>query len=173
MTVQMRWHQLENWLKNPKLGAEIGVKEGRCISYLLDKFPQLRMYAVDPWIKQPGGAEDYLEWDFNAIYTEYLNRTYINRDRIIELKDFSVNAAEKVPDDSLDFVFIDAQHDYESVRQDILTWLPKVMLGGIIAGHDYDADPSRDFAGVIRAVDEIFGKQYVITGNNVTWMVRV
>lgn len=62
-------------------------------------------------------------------------------------------AARLVPDGWADFVFIDAAHSYEAVRQDIADWLPKVAPGGWFGGHDYhEAHP-----GVIRAVDQSFG----------------
>lgn len=49
----------------------------------------------------------------------------------------SITAAKDYKDNSLDLVYIDASHDYESVKNEILTWLPKVKKGGIIAGDDY------------------------------------
>lgn len=60
----------------------------------------------------------------------------------------SVNAAGHFEDSSLDGVFIDAAHDYESVVKDVAAWWPKVKPGGIFAGHDYPCDD------VKRAVDE-------------------
>ena len=63
----------------------------------------------------------------------------------------SIEASKLYEDNSLDFVFIDASHEYEDVKADILSWLPKVKIGGILAGHDYNT-----FEGVNRAVDEIF-----------------
>jgi len=165
-----RWHQLEQWLDNPKLGAEVGVKEGRCLSHLLRAFPGLSMYAVDPWESQAGGAEDYSEWDFDKIYQEYTSNTQGVRARVIELRKYSTEAAECVADASLDFVFIDAQHDYESVKTDIQAWAPKVRPGGLISGHDYDPDPVRNY-GVIEAVTEIFDE--VTTGANFTWCKRI
>ena len=63
-------------------------------------------------------------------------------------------AAPLVLDRWADFVFIDAAHSYEAVRDDIRLWAPKVRLGGWLGGHDYHAK----FQGVIRAVDEAFGK---------------
>jgi hypothetical protein len=64
----------------------------------------------------------------------------------------SVEAAKLYKDKSLDVVFIDANHSYESVRDDIEAWLPKVKMGGIIAGHDY----TLNWPGVLQAVNEKF-----------------
>jgi hypothetical protein len=61
----------------------------------------------------------------------------------------SLEAAKLYPDNSLDFVLIDASHDYPSVHADILAWLPKVKSGGILAGDDLP------WFGVKRAVDEL------------------
>ncbi len=63
----------------------------------------------------------------------------------------SWKAASRYSDDSLDFVFIDASHDRESVGNDLSAWWPKVRPGGILAGHDYDQP------GVESAVDDRFG----------------
>lgn len=56
-----------------------------------------------------------------------------------------------------DFVFIDGDHSYESVKQDITNWLPFLERGGIISGHDYYCHPGEYyFPGVKQAVDELF-----------------
>jgi SAM-dependent methyltransferase len=49
----------------------------------------------------------------------------------------SDEAAKLFEDGSLDFVYLDASHDYASVRSDLLSWYRKVRPGGIMAGHDY------------------------------------
>lgn len=67
----------------------------------------------------------------------------------------SATGAECYENQSLDFVFIDADHRYEAVRRDIAAWLPKVKPGGIISGHDFCPDPFIT-DGVIRAVTEAF-----------------
>jgi SAM-dependent methyltransferase len=61
----------------------------------------------------------------------------------------SVDAARDIDDESLDAVFIDGSHDYESVRDDLLAWIPKVKRGGILAGHDYQD------RGVAQAIAEV------------------
>lgn len=69
----------------------------------------------------------------------------------IFMKMSSVDAARFIVDGSLDLVFIDADHSYESVKNDIIAWLPKVRVGGVICGHDYEYK-----IGVVQAVEEIF-----------------
>lgn len=76
------------------------------------------------------------------------------RDLIQLIESESHAAAEQFENESLDFVFIDADHGYEAVRRDIAAWLPKVKCGGVLAGHDH----SENFPGVIRAVTEAFSR---------------
>lgn len=72
----------------------------------------------------------------------------------------SISASKRFKDNSLDFVFIDAAHDYESVKADILAWLPKVKNNGILAGHDYYPEHP-EYCGVYQAVHEIFDKKFI------------
>ena len=60
-------------------------------------------------------------------------------------------ASASVPDNSLDLVFIDAQHTYENVKEDIHDWAPKLKDNGVMGGHDL-YDPA--FPGVRKAVEE-------------------
>ena len=67
----------------------------------------------------------------------------------------STAAAAQLPPRSLDFVYIDARHDYEAVAADIAAWIDRVRPGGLFAGHDYfDGQYQGAFYGVKRAVDE-------------------
>jgi hypothetical protein len=49
----------------------------------------------------------------------------------------SAEAATMFENGSLDFVYLDADHCFESVWQDLSVWYPKVRIGGILAGHDF------------------------------------
>lgn len=76
----------------------------------------------------------------------------------------SEDASKLYGDESLDFIFIDADHQYESVLKDIAGWLPKLKYGRTLAGHDYD------WPGVKKAVDEFFGiENIVIRGTSWTF----
>src|SRR5690606_26723571 len=76
----------------------------------------------------------------------------------------SVKAARQFDDESLDFVFIDAKHDYDSVKADIAAWRPKVKIGGWVCGHDY---APKQFPGCVKAVDEAFDT--VVLRSDYTW----
>lgn len=81
-------------------------------------------------------------------------------DLINPIQMYSEQAMELYWKESLDFIFIDADHTYESVSKDLRGWHPKIKIGGIIAGHDYNWD------SVKKAVDEFFdGKVLTRRGN--------
>jgi hypothetical protein len=67
---------------------------------------------------------------------------------------------KQIPDNTFDLLFIDADHQYESIKQDIADWIPKVKSTGMIAGHDYfnpvTGALENQHPGVKRAVDEAF-----------------
>ncbi len=67
-----------------------------------------------------------------------------------------------------DLVFIDASHEYNSVRRDILAWKRHVGTGGVLCGHDF----SSPFPGVVAAVKELFPFGIEIVGQSI-WKYRV
>jgi Methyltransferase domain len=147
-------------------GAEIGVKTGKYSDQLLGEWRGSKLISIDPWRSaDPDEYEDrsnVSQDEFERYYQETRDRLapYGSRSEIWRL--MSVEAAARVPDRSLDFVYIDARHDYESVLEDLDAWYPKVKPGGILAGHDYvDGQiPQGDF-GVRSAVDEFFGELHI------------
>lgn len=165
-----RWKILEGLLRNydcSRQGAEIGVFEGDTTSYLLEKFPELHLLCVDPFKHYPDqtktlnpNKDKFYRADFNGVKRTFLERMKSYGSRVTLTSTDSITAAYFVPDRSLDFVFIDANHSYEYVKNDILTWLPKVRLGGLLTGHDYRIKGYKNSFGVTRAVREIFGDLY-------------
>lgn len=169
-----RWEAVSKLLDNPTFGVEVGVKEGKFSAYMLGKFPGLKMVGVDPYEVQPVsdeiGYQTYEDWSFNKIMDDMWRRVGPHRDRFSLLREYSADAAPKVTDGTADFVFIDAQHTYKGVSEDIALWMPKLKPGGILCGHDYDPTRPR-FADVMRAVDEAFTS--VNTTDDFVWWVRV
>lgn len=74
----------------------------------------------------------------------------------------------RVPNLSLDFLFIDGSHDYDSVFRDIELWRPKVRAGGIISGHDYH----ESWPQVMEAVNDSFGAEHITNPCGGIWWVR-
>jgi hypothetical protein len=136
-------------------GVEVGVDRGDFSELILKSWSGRRLISVDSWLAEPGHAERQAEVDRRfADATERLG-AFGERSEIWRRD--SVEAAEKVEARSLDFVYIDAAHDYESVRRDIEAWAGRVRPGGILSGHDYwDGPHPYDGAiyGVRRAVNE-------------------
>jgi hypothetical protein len=166
-----RWQQIAVVLRDPLLGAELGVKQGKFTEHLLGRFPKLHMVAVDLWEpRAPSGRrgyETYDQWNFDEIQSEYRHRTAGFAERLTTMRCDTKEAAAGFPDRSFDFVFIDAEHTYEGVKADIAAWRPKLKPGGLLSGHDY----CTAFQGVCDAVNEL--RMPVEFGTDKVWMIRV
>lgn len=118
-----------------KVGAEIGVFEGEYSRLLLRQIPDLKLYCVDLW--QPyKGYKDFKDEAFATAYEKTKENT--KGYNAVLLKGWSNEIISQFADESLDFVFIDGNHAYEYVVEDIALWSKKVRKGGIVYGHDYD-----------------------------------
>lgn len=145
------------------VGAEIGVKSGTYSDLVLQAWHGRKLLSIDPWLEaDPGEYHDTAnvpQERHEQYMAQALARLEPHGERSEIWRTTSEEATTRVEDRSLDFVYIDARHDYESVREDIELWLPKVRPGGVIAGHDYVDGLFREGEfGVRRAVDEVFGE---------------
>ena len=136
--------------------AEIGVYDGFYSEIICKNVPNVVMICVDTWAPSRNHRNP-IRLD-NALQEARMRlRDY----QAIFMKLPSVEAAEKVPDGSLDFVYVDALHDYKNVRDDLNAWDSTLRVGGIFAGHDWG------HAGVTKAVEE-FAQKKGIKQINVT-----
>lgn len=169
------------------IGAEIGVKKGNFSEYLLTNWDCEKLISIDPWLED--AAENYLD----KANVDQARHDSFYQAAVARLKNFgerseiwrmtSVEAAEKVDKHSLDFVYIDARHDYESVLEDLNAWFDKVKPGGIFAGHDYaDGHFEQGVFGVKKAVDEFFAEKGIPVGSTkgqypvemfASWLVEI
>ena len=122
-------------------GAEVGVFTGYFSEILCKAILGLDLTCCDIWG----------EGKYKRAEDECLER--LKPYNVTIIKKYSVEAAKDVPDGSLDFVSIDAAHDYENVKLDIAAWAPKVRVGGIISGDDFYDFPSGK-GGVMQAATE-------------------
>lgn len=163
--------------------VEVGSYNGRSAAFMgveiINSGKDISFYCVDAWLGriERTAYQEFIEhnqylkdritinnfiggshkkWELQHIYHEFLDNTKSLPIHVI--RDLSDMAACHFADHSLDFVFIDADHDYEYVKKDIDAWFPKVKKGGILAGHDYHVGQNN----VERAVKE-WSKKYNIT----------
>lgn len=145
-------------------GAEVGVREGHFSDLLLTHSRCASLYSIDPW--REFSHNDYLDISNRpqeqqeAIFKECSQRLsrHGNRSHIVRGCSVEVACGSEVPS-RLDFVYLDAQHHYEAVMEDLRAWHGKMRPGGLMMGHDYvDGDYPAGKFGVRRAVDEFFGR---------------
>ena len=118
-------------------GVEVGVFLGQYSKEILDVWSGT-LYMVDVW--RPLGEEykDYCNMKNHIdAYATTMQEIEGLEDRGIMIRATSKIASEIFPDGSLDFVYIDSNHAYDFVKEDIGFWYSKVKGGGILSGHDY------------------------------------
>lgn len=132
-----RWHSLTQLFRDLqfKVGAEIGVERGQFSKRLCVVNPGLKLYCVDPWLAYKGYREHVSQDKLDVFYEETCWRLADYDCTLIRKS--SVEASYRIPDGSLDFVYIDGNHSLLHVIQDLHYWVPKVRKGGIVAGHDF------------------------------------
>ena len=145
-------------LKDGDTVCEIGTWLGRSIVYLAQslkrKGKKVKLIAVDTFKGDPGVDEhsqvvQKMGGSIKDAFLANIKRCGVD-DMITVIEGSSVEAAKQIPDDSLAFCYIDAAHDYESVKCDIAAWRGKVTPNGLLAGHDAQWEEVR------RAVSEAF-----------------
>lgn len=156
-------------------GVEVGVSHGNLSVALLTGLPQLQLYMIDPYENLEQGSNPTMFVTHEQASAERecaTNATIFAQDRREIIQMFSVTASVYIASlkKQLDFVFIDANHMYEPVKEDIEAWYPLIRKDGIISGHDYNGmgDKRRGW-GVKRAVDERFGNNVNVLPGLVWW----
>jgi predicted O-methyltransferase YrrM len=110
--------------------VEIGVMRGKFSHSILWMVPESKVFSVDPWLDIDGNP-------MSDIMTQAINRLRPFSDRNTIIHGASLDVVKTFDDHSVDVVYIDGDHRYEAVKQDMAAWYPKVRSGGILAGDDY------------------------------------
>ena len=133
-----------------KVGCEVGVEAGYMSGKMFAGIPGLKMYLVDPYFDYDGAKR---RGGRHTDFEEYAHKAFKKYDAEW-MKECSETAFLKVPDKSLDFVYIDGNHKYDWVMLDIILWQRKVRSGGMVCGHDYLTDKKPYTRDVKKAVDD-------------------
>ena len=130
-----------DYFKNKAIiGAEIGVSRGKNALNILKVLNINQLYLVDSW--------DVKQHEQNLKNYKICCKKLKNKSNAKIMKAASLEASELIEDNSLDFCYIDAGHDYNNVYQDIEIWIKKVKINGVISGHDVFS-----FIDVLKAVN--------------------
>jgi hypothetical protein len=132
-----------------KVGAEIGVDKGE----FTQKFCQagLKIYAVDPWKYDDDYVDSRTQDRLDFLY-EHTKRVLTPFPDSQIIRKTSMEAVGDFEDGSLDFVYIDGNHQLKYVIEDLVEWAKKVKPGGIICGHDYIYTNPRTAAGICHVI---------------------
>jgi len=176
------WFNMENQylelLDNvPENGVfvELGAYKGKSTSFIVTEINNrnrnIKFHTIDTFEGDSGSNDEqeikaYRNVNVSKMFDEFSENTKHLKEHFNVIVGKSDESSKFFEDNSVDVIFIDAGHSYDSVIQDIKSWLPKIKDGGIMSGHDYNS-----WSGVNKAVNEIFDKVDKI--DNDCWFVKI
>lgn len=153
---------------------EIGVWLGKSACYMAEKLKETesnnKFYCLDHFMGEINATDQQNivkqnQGNVYNLFMENMNKAGVDG-YFLPIKDFAQNAAYKFSDQTFDFIFLDAEHLYGCVTNDLNTWYPKLKKGGIFAGHDYRGE-------VKKAVDDFFGAKNInVIGSGSSWIIE-
>ena len=150
--------------------VEVGSWKGMSAAYLaveiINSGKQISLFCVDTW-EGSGEHQEDLHVKNGTLFDLFARNIESVSHVVSPMRMDSITASKHFADKSIDVVFMDADHSFESVSKDIASWLPKVKDGGYIGGHDYHAD----WPGVIQAVKLHFNDSFQVIGDS--WLVEI
>jgi len=153
------------------VGAEVGVQRGDNALTLVEALQFRTLYLIDIWTDYVY-ANKYGEGVSRKNFSNFLpivKERFGDRHDIKILQTPSIEAAKVAFNNSFDFVYLDACHSYEAVRDDIKAWLPIVKVGGVLGGHDYSEEI---YPGLFKAVSEfIVESGYGLRQESLDWWI--
>jgi len=158
MIKKPREYVLEHIPKN-SVGAEIGVHLGNFSTKIINSASPKLLYLIDPW--KTFDDEKYKDsWYGSKTTQEEMDERYhtvvkkFQKNNVKILRNFSLEAAKEIPDNSLDWVYVDGDHSFEGSYNDLNTYYDKVKKGGFIYGDDYNIDKWWN-TGVVDALHKV------------------
>lgn len=151
------WKNVPGWFNCPDLyqsmvdnaplaGAvfiEVGSWKGKSSSYMAEAIKNsgknIEFYCVDTWAGTPGEHDEDIDVINNQLMEVFENNMSPFSEYYTAVRKPSVEAAKDFLPGTADFIYIDADHSYEAVKEDIESWLPILKKGGVIAGDDYNS----------------------------------
>ena len=131
-----------------KVGVEVGVERGKYSRVIMEAGAS-KLYAVDLWKNYDGYREHVDDGFYESIFMDAQEN--LKKFNVEFIRKESLAAAMDFEDESLDFLYLDSNHQFEFVLHDLFAWVPKIRKNGVVSGHDYKK--TKDF-GVIEALSK-------------------
>jgi len=154
---------------NFKVGVEVGVRSGYFSKYMLENTGMI-VHSVDPWNYL--GCEDNPPPKETIEFATKVLKPF--KERSIIHHGYSHEVCHEFENYSVDFVYLDALHEYNDIKKNLNEWYDKIKINGIFSGHDYSKE---HWPGLIRAVHEFLKEKNIneqalyITGKDLPWNV--
>ena len=143
-TYPVLYREMVKRAEDGALFAEVGCFYGRSSRHMCSEIQKsgkkILLHCIDLW----GDKLEGQPMDGERVYEHFKTNMKEFEDIYVEWRGNSWDMAQNFNDGQFDFVFIDADHSYESVKKDIEAWMPKVKKGGVLAGHDIHHPPVRE-----------------------------
>ena len=120
------------------VAVEIGSLEGEHAFSILKNLNVKKLYIIDPYEDYENYREGRNQKSLSKAELKCRKRLKNYKEKIIFVKKYSDDAIKEIP--KVDYIYIDGNHDYEFVINDLKNYFPKVRENGIVAGHDIQAD---------------------------------
>jgi len=138
--------------------CEIGVRASQNFRRMLAGKPKIAV-GVDSWIEDGNPAHNDCAFPQEQLdgECEYFKSLMMIDPAIRLYRMYSHEAVKNFPDEYFDLIYIDADHSYEGIKQDLEDWWPKVKKGGFFTGDDYSNSVAKQTGvrfGVVKAVNE-------------------
>lgn len=145
------------------VGAEIGIYTGGNAKSILQTLNIKKLYLVDAYKSYEG----YVGTKFKEAERKAINNVSFWKNKVKFIKKMSADAIDEIPE--LDFIYIDGNHAYEYIKQDLENYFGKIKQGGIMAGHDFYFSEDK----IIKAVIEfcLKNKLKLFVGDKDWWFV--
>jgi len=144
---------------------EVGVWKGKSAAYMaveiINSGKRIRFDCVDTWDGSIECKDESLMKVKDGLYNCFLDNIKPVHQAINIVRMSSYDAAKTYNENSVNYIFIDASHDYDNVCADIKAWLPKVRCGGILAGHDFKHPPVR------KALQDVLNDKVISTHEDI------
>ena len=166
-TINARQTVLDHLPRN-SVGAEVGVFKGDFSALILKQVSPKKLYLIDPWLSVDSGiyrvamygSQRRSQADMDDIAAEVATRfsREVGGDQIAIVRQASATALSRMSDGALDWIYIDGDHTYQAVVQDLTLAFQKVKAGGLIAGDDYTLG-NWFTDGVVRGLHQFLAEQ--------------